>query len=334
MSQPAAPLLSVVVPVYNGAKYIPNAFASLKRAVATLPAADRALVEVILCDNHSTDDTIALAEASRPDCAYRVIAPPTFYDNRCKNWDFGLRAAAGTWMMMLHADDMLSDGGIVSLFSAIRRPTPQSAVLIEGRHRDFTENDVPPTDLKPRWSVPSLVSGDGLRRGPLSFFCPFVPFITMRRAVYEKIGGLNTNYELIQDWDLWVRFLAEGDLLLVPDEVGCWRVHGTTEKYNRIFMREHLDLAYRMPELVPALSADAARYSVTFQRAKVRHSFPNEPIEDFMTGVKAASVTLTEAEIAASRDNPEAVLVAGNKKVSQGLMTLRAAGALRLLTAR
>ena len=327
-------LISVVIPVYNGAKYIPNCMGSVKRAVAALPVADRARVEVILCDNHSTDATISLAETDKPDCAYRVTQPAQFEDNRCRNWHHGLTSATGDWMMMLHADDMLTDNGLVSLLAAIRRPVPQSAVIIQGRHGELSEKGDSVSDAKPKWSVPVLLSGDELRRGPLSFFCPFVPFLLMRRDVYGAIGGLDLRYELIQDWDLWIRMLGKGDLYFTPGVVGNWRVHGTTEKYNRIFMREYLDLAYNMPRLVPNLSPDAAKYGVLHQMARVKSTFPNEPLENFLDGVPTETVTVTDAEKQNSLTNYAAVMAGGNKKVSRELLRLRAAGVLRLMGAK
>lgn len=328
------PLISIVVPVYNGAKYIPNVMRSMQGAVTALPEDDRALIEVILCDNHSTDDTIALADALKPSCPYRVTQPPEFYENRSLNWHHGLMQATGEWMMMLHADDMLTENGLVSLLAAIRRPVPRSAVLIQGRHGEFSEDAGPFTKPKPRWNVPVLLSGDELRRGPLSYFCPFVPFLLMRRETYGKIGGMELRYELIQDWDLWIRLFEHGDLYFTPDVVGNWRVHGTTEKYNRIFMREHMDLAYNMPRLVPNLSDAAARYGVAYSMARVREKFSAEPIENFLEGVPTDAVTLAPAERENAITNYAALLQEGNKKVSMELLRLRLTGAVRLLTAK
>lgn len=328
------PLISVVVPVYNGAKYIPNCLASVKRAVDGLSPEDRGQIEVILCDNHSTDETVALAEQHKPDCTYRVIQPPKFYENRCLNWHHGLASAKGVWMMMLHADDMLSDGGLAALLYVIRRPVPKSVVLIQGRHREFRNDTDTPSDLKPKWPMAGVFSGNALRLGALSFFCPFVPFLLMRRETYNKVGGLNKDYELIQDWDLWIRILGQGDLFFLPDEVGRWRLHDTSEKYQRIFMREHLDLAYRIPKLIPGLSPEAAAYTVTYQRARVRSCFPDESLDSFLAGLPTKTVPLSPEQIKASQDDYKTVLKAGLKKVTNELNKVRIAGLFRLPAAR
>ncbi|RYZ80796.1 MAG: hypothetical protein EOP06_24695 [Proteobacteria bacterium] len=234
-------------------------------------------------------------------------------------------------MMMLHADDMLTDNGLESLLAAIRRPVPSSAVLIQGRHGEFSEDAGPFSAPKPKWKMAVLLSGDELRRGPLSFFCPFVPFLLMRRDIYQKIGGLDKDYELIQDWDLWIRLLAHGDLYFTPDVVGNWRIHGTTEKYQRIFMREHMDLAYNMPRLVPNLSSDAAQYGVAYQIARVTSNFPNDPLENFLNDVPTDAVAIPQPMRENALKNPGDVLRAGEKKVSRELIRLRVTGALRLL---
>ena len=142
---------------------------SVQRAVAALPEADRSRVEVVFCDNHSTDGTAELATRYAPDCEYRIIKPPTFLDNRTQNWHHALSAARSPWMMMLHADDALSPTGLPHLLRACRRALDGSAVLISGRHRTFSD-DRPPSGLRPGWPLRSHVRGRD-RLAVLSYHC-------------------------------------------------------------------------------------------------------------------------------------------------------------------
>ena len=56
------PLLSIVVPVFNGGKLINACLNSIRIATDRLSEDDRARLEIIVCDNHSTDSTLATAK--------------------------------------------------------------------------------------------------------------------------------------------------------------------------------------------------------------------------------------------------------------------------------
>src|SRR3954470_22456579 len=86
----AEPRVSVVIPTFNEAKNLPHVF-------ALLPAD---LHEVIVVDGRSTDDTIAVARALRPDV--RIVAQ----NRRGKGnaMACGFAAVTGDVIVMLDAD--------------------------------------------------------------------------------------------------------------------------------------------------------------------------------------------------------------------------------------
>ncbi|NJK34467.1 MAG: glycosyltransferase [Oscillatoriales cyanobacterium SM2_2_1] len=235
-------LLSVVVPVYNGEKFLSKCLDSLQRAIALLTPEERDRLELVVCDNCSTDHTQQLAELFTFPCSYRVIQTPQHYDNRTENWRYGLGQLAGTWIMMLHADDLMAEEGLQSIFRACAWVDDRPAAMLTGRIRTFTDQ-TPPGRVKPYWGLPNWIGGESLRRHVLPYICPFVPFCVMRQSAYRAVGGLDPQYELVQDWDLWLRLLSHGALYAFPEVFGLWRTHGFSEKYSQIFAREHWAIA-------------------------------------------------------------------------------------------
>ena len=304
MGEASGPLLlSIVLPVYNGEKYLPESLGSVARAVGALPEADRARVEVVFCDNHSTDRTADLAMQYAPSCEYRVIRPPAFLENRTKNWHHALSAARAPWMMMLHADDQFSPKGMPALLRACRRALDGPAVLILGRHQAFAE-DGSVTGLRPAWPLPSLVRGRDLRR-LLSYHCALPPFTVMRRAAYGRVGGLDDRYELLQDWDLWIRLLALGDLDYLPVEVGRWRLHGFSDKYATLMAREMVAFSGAVTTLIPDLPERRLPWLRRVHLAKARMilpaHIPAERVEEgqgpgtSLPGLEEAKATMADA---------------------------------------
>ena len=87
--------ISVVIPAYNAAVFLPRSIASV-RAQTLQP------VEVIVVDDGSTDDTKAVAA----ELGVRVITRTNSGPSAAKNT--GIRMASGDWIALLDADDRWS----------------------------------------------------------------------------------------------------------------------------------------------------------------------------------------------------------------------------------
>lgn len=246
-------LLSIVIPVFNGEVFLEGCLNSVMRSVESLAIFDRELVEVIVCDNCSNDKTLIIAKSFVLNCSYKVIQTPQHFPNRTKSWSHGLSAASGTWMMMLHADDKLKESGFSDLITKCKTLSNSSVVLISGKIQTFTDSTLP-KGSRPRWPFTSLIRGSTLRKNIFPYFCPIVPFVVMRRSAYFSSGCLNEDYELTQDWELWIRILDLGDFYFFPKVFGLWRVHGFTVSYSEKMAIDVLKLAFKSKSLQPLLS--------------------------------------------------------------------------------
>jgi hypothetical protein len=180
-----------------------------------------------------------------------------------------VRAARGTWVQMLHADDLMDRETLVGRLAAIRTRSADAAVMVAGRHRQFQSVPDSSSNLHPRWSWPSLLDGGALTRTVLPFHCPFVPFTLFRRSAFLAIGGFDPRWELVQDWDLWMRLLQTGDLLYHPHNSGYWRIHPLSSTYMAQFASEHEAFTDRLTTRVSGIKPRAVHraYRVNSSRA-------------------------------------------------------------------
>ena len=117
------PLISVVTPVYNTGEYIAEAIESVLRQT-------HRNFEYIICNNHSTDDTLAIAQSyAAQDARIKIVQPPTFL-GQGKNFNFAIQQISreSRWLKMVLADDWLYPQSLAEL-SACGEANPNVGVV-------------------------------------------------------------------------------------------------------------------------------------------------------------------------------------------------------------
>ena len=113
-----APLVSIVIPARNEAR-------NIRRCAASALASDYPRLEVIVVDDHSTDDTAAIAgQLAASDSRLRVVTPPALPDGWFgKQWACaaGADTARGELLGFMDADTWQAPDLVTRIVNAMRR---------------------------------------------------------------------------------------------------------------------------------------------------------------------------------------------------------------------
>ncbi|WP_050984769.1 glycosyltransferase family 2 protein [Thiorhodococcus drewsii] len=161
----AAPLVSVIVPVWNAANTLATALESLARQ--TWPA-----LEIIVVDDHSSDDTAALAEAfAIRDSRFRLLRQTSNQGSYAAR-NLGLSAARGAFITTHDSDDWSHPRKIESQVTALL-DSPDLVATVSHWVRTTT-------DMRfGQWSTPS---------GWMGWVHRNVSSLLFRRTVFEELG--------------------------------------------------------------------------------------------------------------------------------------------------
>jgi glycosyltransferase involved in cell wall biosynthesis len=131
MNTSPQPHLSVCIPVYNGGKYIAE-------AVRSALAQDHPSFEVLVCDNHSSDDTLEiLAGFEDPRLSIRTYER---HVGMAENWTRTAGSARGHYILMLSADDCLMPGALAHLVQPLSADSSLDLVLGQPTHLDESDD--------------------------------------------------------------------------------------------------------------------------------------------------------------------------------------------------
>jgi glycosyltransferase involved in cell wall biosynthesis len=196
------PQISVVIPVFNGERY-------LDEAIASVVAQDYAPLEITVVDDGSTDGSVALVRDRWP--AVTVVEQGHSGPAAARN--LGAEFSTGDVLAFLDADDLWLPGKLKRQTEALDRE--QGFDCVFGAVRQFLSPEIDPSEL-------AAVVTDSSMPG-------YVPgAMLVRRAAFWRAGGFATDVPVGELIPWLARARALGLKILVEaDEVLLRRVHRT-----------------------------------------------------------------------------------------------------------
>jgi glycosyltransferase involved in cell wall biosynthesis len=202
---PTRPLVTVIIPCYNQARFLAEAAGSA--------AARTARVQIIVVDDGSTDRTAAVARGLD-----NVLLLRQANLGLAAARNRGLHAAGGDFVVFLDADDRLLPGGIdVGLRALVSHP---DCAMAYGRCLMMG----PDGEFWPTPEVPSVRSGH--HAALLQTNLIWTPAMAIfRRAAIVAAGGFAEGFDGAADYDLYLRVSRVAPVLDHGIVVAAYRRH-------------------------------------------------------------------------------------------------------------
>lgn len=198
------PLVSTVIPVYNGERFLAAAIESV--AAQSYPAR-----ELIVVDDGSTDSSPAVA---RTQPGVKLIEQRNRGVAAARN--AGIAAAQGEFLAFLDQDDLWVPRKL-ELQMAAMLADPEVG-YVTGRQVMFLDEGLPP----PAWLKPALLD----RPTP----APQPGTVLVRRSTFERIGTFDESYDTSSDAEWFFRAKDRGVKTVALDDVLLRkRVHDENE---------------------------------------------------------------------------------------------------------
>lgn len=206
-------VLSVIIACLNGADTLGTQLEAL--AVQTCPVP----WELLLCDNGSTDATVAVAESFRPRLPRLRILDAAAVRGAGPARNYGVQRARGQYVAFCDADDEVAPDWLASMAAALGRHR-----FVAGRfekHRLNGDRVLRSRPLQQQDELQSSEIGDRLPHAGGGN-------MGMRRADFLAVGGFDPQIRWLEDTDLSWRAQRSGiPLVFCPDVVVHVRLRQT-----------------------------------------------------------------------------------------------------------
>lgn len=255
MQKRRAPLISIVMPVYNAEAFLIDSVASL------VEQSERDW-ELICVNDGSTDSSGRILDwFAQQDARIQVIHQPNAGIVEALNQ--GCQRASAPLLCRMDADDIAMPNRLRQQSSFLRNNPTCSVVGGSILEMDADGDPLRTSQLASRHE---RIVDDLLHRRTGHFH----PTTMFRAEAYEAVGGYRMQFQWVEDHDLWLRMAQRGKLANLSDVLLCYRQHSTSvcwqrSAQQRSLMNELLHDAYRARgwKLPESLIAESTQHRST-----------------------------------------------------------------------
>lgn len=209
------PLISVVIPVYNGEKTIQETIES----VTNQTFRD---FELIVIDDGSQDSTLNIVKRI-PDSRLKVFSFPNAGLAASRNR--GIKLACGDYISFIDADDLWTPDKLEAQLQALQTH-PQAAVA-------YSWTDcIDESGQFSRRGNHITIQGNVYAQLLLTDFIENGSNLLIRSQAFEMVGYFDESLPAAEDWDMWLRLAANYEFVVVPSPQVLYRLSATSMSAN------------------------------------------------------------------------------------------------------
>ncbi len=195
--------VSVIIPTYNREKTIVRALDSVLKQTYTN-------LEVLIIDDGSTDNTAeVIKEIADERVTYKVLEKN---GGAAYARNVGIRMAAGEWIAFQDSDDVWYPDKIEK--QILYMQAHPNYEMVYGLYQVHFENG--DTVTVPMEPLPKVMEGE-LLATLLERNVIGAPVLFGRRECIQELGGFDTSYKALEDWEFVIRFAEKYQIGFLPE---------------------------------------------------------------------------------------------------------------------
>ena len=235
------PKVTAVVASYNYAKHLP-------RRIESLLQQTHQNLEILIIDDHSSDESLAVIEGYLDNSKIHLLA----LDENLgwvKVSNLGIANSDSEYLLFANCDDYCEPDLISSLVAELEANKSAGLAFTSSFLIDEFDNLIGiDFEQRSRRFKKAIRRSNLLERELLqkllleSCIMPNLSCVLFRKEVFEKIGVLSQRYAICADWDLFIRISKEFSAVYVPLPKNYFRQHHKTIRASQKRLKVSLEM--------------------------------------------------------------------------------------------
>ncbi|ANE55253.1 MULTISPECIES: glycosyltransferase family 2 protein [Methylomonas] len=230
------PIISICIPVYNGAKFLQETLDSISRQSYTN-------IEIIIVDDNSTDNSSIIINKFNSDIYKTIKHKNDSNIGLHANCEKCISLANGDWIKFVFQDDILDKKCIEELFNTAKKTdsqiicgnksylffdNPPLRKIISYKHIELI-NKIFTNNFE---KIPQTRVSDFFTKYLLGNFLGEPSCFLIKKTIIDKYGGFNPNLTQLLDYEFYARTTLNEGLAYSNKAYIYFRVHANSETYR------------------------------------------------------------------------------------------------------
>lgn len=262
------PRVSVIVPNYNHANYLPARMESIFNQTYKD-------YEVIILDDCSGDNSRQILNKYqfRPAVSHYILNESNS-GSPFRQWKRGIDSAIGKYIWIAESDDFCESDFLEKLVPILDSDSTVGVAFCD-IHFTNTRGNVIPRQFKGGvrkefWQSSFRMEGVKAIRELLSVknVIPNASAVLFRKSVFDKIPNTYREFRFVGDWLVWILMLQRCDLFYLAEKLSYFRCHDRTTRVSqgRQLDLERLRERYLVADVVKSFDLDPDTVEYTYDK--------------------------------------------------------------------
>ena len=225
--QSPPPKVSVIIPNYNHARYLPQRIESVLRQTY-------GNLEVLLLDDCSPDNSReVIARYAAQDARIRVVLNERNSGSTFKQWNKAFALIDGQYVWIAESDDYAAPDLLETLVGQLERDATVGLAYCNSAIVDKDSQEVDTFDefygaLDPQlWTQDFVRDGRSLITSFMSYrnIIPNASAVVIRKSVLDRVGKANETFKVNGDWIFWASAIAKSKVAYTARKLNYFRYH-------------------------------------------------------------------------------------------------------------
>lgn len=261
----STPLVSVVLPVYNGSAY-------LRESIDSILSQTYANIELIIINDGSKDKSEEIC-LSYKDIRIKYVFQANI--GLAGTLNSGLKLCNGKYIARQDQDDISYKERFAKQVDFLEKN--DSIILLGTRANIISETTA-------KFKAHNHATNPAVLKFDLLFNNPFVhSTIMFRKNSIEKIGYYNTEKSIYEDYEFWSRFSLVGDVANLPNILLDYRHHEKGLSKDKTYFKEDAIFNISLQNIKNLMGVDNTIYAVLVSLYHEKYSEYHEETLDELT---------------------------------------------------
>lgn len=256
--------VSICIPAYNNEQHIADTIESILNQTYTE-------LTLVIVDDCSTDKTVEVIQSFQDERVELIRNEKNL--GMSGNWNKCVSQCNSEYVKLICADDILVPTCVEREIFLMEQ---DETIVMTTSDSSLIDDQQIRLGIFPRYYSQGIIEGEKLAKKSLIGMNYFgMPCAVMfRKRIFDMVGGFDSYFQYILDFDVWTRIACEGNVYVIKEELNQFRLRRESNT-GKVFTTDrkayYIEHKYLLNKYREKLSINRMQYGMSLLSRQIRN---------------------------------------------------------------